>query len=178
MRPSLLPGLVRSAQTNADRGFADVALFEVWPNFQRRPTPGSVDRRQRAAPRACFIDTARAALVRIDDDRRSVDAKADALAVLVAAGRRQRRPCKSLPHLSPKNFPAWLHPGRFRRDPDWAAKCAGLFRRIASPRARNTGRGRTARWVRSHFGSNPGRKSQAHARQTSARSLVISARVA
>jgi phenylalanyl-tRNA synthetase beta chain len=29
MRPSLLPGLVAAAQKNADRGFADVALFEV-----------------------------------------------------------------------------------------------------------------------------------------------------
>src|SRR5690606_5742156 len=29
MRPSLLPGLIAAAQRNADRGFADVALFEV-----------------------------------------------------------------------------------------------------------------------------------------------------
>src|SRR5262249_11757459 len=29
MRPSLIPGLVAAAQRNADRGFADVALFEV-----------------------------------------------------------------------------------------------------------------------------------------------------
>ena len=33
MRPSLIPGLVTSAQKNADRGFADVALFEVGQVF-------------------------------------------------------------------------------------------------------------------------------------------------
>src|SRR6202043_1173331 len=34
MRPSLLPGLVAAAQANADRGFADVALFEVGQVFR------------------------------------------------------------------------------------------------------------------------------------------------
>ena len=34
MRPSLLPGLVAAAQRNADRGFADVALFEVGQIFK------------------------------------------------------------------------------------------------------------------------------------------------
>ena len=33
MRPSLLPGLVKAAQKNADRGFGDVALFEVGQIF-------------------------------------------------------------------------------------------------------------------------------------------------
>jgi len=33
MRPSLLPGLLAAAQRNADRGFADVALFEVGQVF-------------------------------------------------------------------------------------------------------------------------------------------------
>src|SRR5690606_13296164 len=43
MRPSLLPGLIAAAQRNADRGFPDVALFEVsgiyegdTPEAQRR----------------------------------------------------------------------------------------------------------------------------------------------
>src|SRR4029077_5528794 len=34
MRPSLIPGLVSSAQKNADRGFPDVALFEVGQVFK------------------------------------------------------------------------------------------------------------------------------------------------
>jgi phenylalanyl-tRNA synthetase beta chain len=33
MRPSLLPGLIEAAQRNADRGFGDVALFEVGQIF-------------------------------------------------------------------------------------------------------------------------------------------------
>src|SRR5207247_4979888 len=33
MRPSLIPGLVAAAQKNADRGFSDVALFEVGQIF-------------------------------------------------------------------------------------------------------------------------------------------------
>src|SRR5205085_7758964 len=34
MRPSLLPGLVAAAQANADRGFPDLALFEVGQIFR------------------------------------------------------------------------------------------------------------------------------------------------
>ena len=34
MRPSIIPGLVTSAQKNADRGFPDVALFEVGQVFR------------------------------------------------------------------------------------------------------------------------------------------------
>src|SRR5207245_3765073 len=34
MRPSLIPGLVAAAQKNADRGFADAALFEVGQVFR------------------------------------------------------------------------------------------------------------------------------------------------
>src|SRR4030095_3999403 len=34
MRPSLIPGLVAAAQRNADRGFADTALFEVGQIFK------------------------------------------------------------------------------------------------------------------------------------------------
>ena len=39
MRPSLLPGLIAAAQKNADRGFPDVALFEVGQIFRGRPSP-------------------------------------------------------------------------------------------------------------------------------------------
>ena len=34
MRPSLVPGLLRAAQRNADRGYGDVALFEVGQCFE------------------------------------------------------------------------------------------------------------------------------------------------
>ena len=57
MRPSLIPGLVTSAQKNADRGFADVALFEVGQVFkgdqpQDQLTAAAGVRRARARPRA------------------------------------------------------------------------------------------------------------------------------
>ena len=48
MRPSLLPGLLSAAQRNADRGFSDVALFEVGQIFL-----GDTDRDQRMA--ACAV---------------------------------------------------------------------------------------------------------------------------
>src|SRR5436190_23865403 len=34
MRPSILPNLIEAAQRNADRGFADVALFEIGPIYR------------------------------------------------------------------------------------------------------------------------------------------------
>ena len=39
MRPSILPNLIEAAGRNANRGFADVALFEIGPNF-RGDQPG------------------------------------------------------------------------------------------------------------------------------------------
>jgi phenylalanyl-tRNA synthetase beta chain len=39
MRPSILPNLIEAAGRNARRGFADVALFEVGPNY-RGDAPG------------------------------------------------------------------------------------------------------------------------------------------
>ena len=48
MRPSLIPGLVGAAQKNADRGFADVALFEVGQMFR-----GDQPQDQLAAAAAC-----------------------------------------------------------------------------------------------------------------------------
>ena len=55
MRPSLVPGLVTSAQKNADRGFPDVALFEVGQIFkgdkpEDQLTAASGVRRARARP--------------------------------------------------------------------------------------------------------------------------------
>jgi phenylalanyl-tRNA synthetase beta chain len=110
MRPSLLPGLVAIAQANADRGFPDVALFEVGQIFRgdgpqdqfmaaagiRRGTASSagIGRHWSGSPAADALD-----------------AKADAFAVLTAAG----APVQALQVAASsesKNFPAWLHPGR------------------------------------------------------------------
>jgi phenylalanyl-tRNA synthetase beta chain len=106
MRPSLIPGLVGAAQRNADRGFADVALFEVGQAFRGdRPedqfTAASGVRRGLARP----FGSGRHWLT----GAKSVDAfdvKADALTVLAAAG----APVQAL-QIVPGG-PAWLHPGR------------------------------------------------------------------
>ncbi|MGE3148369.1 MAG: phenylalanine--tRNA ligase subunit beta, partial [Pseudorhodoplanes sp.] len=105
MRPSLIPGLVAAAQRNADRGFSDLALFEVGQIFAgenpddqftaatglRRglSTGAGLGRHwQGSAPAGVY------------------DAKADALAVLAAAG----APPQAL-QIVPGG-PACFHPGR------------------------------------------------------------------
>jgi phenylalanyl-tRNA synthetase beta chain len=106
MRPSLLPGLITAAQRNADRGYGDVALFEVGQIFKGdRPedqfTAATGIRRALAKPDGAGRHWSRAA--------QSVDvfdAKADAFAVLAAAG----APMPAL-QIVPGG-PAWLHPGR------------------------------------------------------------------
>ena len=106
MRPSLLPGLIMAAQRNADRGIGDVALFEVGQIFKGdRPedqfTAASGLRRALAKPDGVGRDWSRAATP-VD----AFDAKADAFAVLAAAG----APMAALQIVA--GGPAWLHPGR------------------------------------------------------------------
>jgi phenylalanyl-tRNA synthetase beta chain len=86
MRPSLLPGLIAAAQRNADRGFNDVALFEVSGTYENDTPEGQ--RRVAAGVRRGTAGTERhgrswagnAASMSVHD------AKADALAVLEACG--------------------------------------------------------------------------------------------
>lgn len=115
MRPSLLPGLLRAAQANADRGYGDAALFEVGqvfagdkPEDQRMAASGV--RRGTAKPSGSgrFWQGAAAA---VD----AFDAKADALALLAAAG----APVANLQVTA--DAPGWYHPGRsgsFRLGPN------------------------------------------------------------
>jgi len=105
MRPSLLPGLIAAVQANADRGFADMALFEVGQVFRgdqpedqfiaaagiRHGFASSV------GPGRHWTGSATA---------NAFDVKADALAVLAAAG----APMQALQIVS--GGPAYLHPGR------------------------------------------------------------------
>ncbi|KAA2237345.1 phenylalanine--tRNA ligase subunit beta [Salinarimonas soli] len=106
MRPSLLPGLIKAAQRNADRGFGDVALFEVGQCFASDEPEGQTIRA--AAVRrgsARHEGTGR----HWDGGGRAVDAfdaKADALALLAALG----VPTGGL-QVAPGG-PDWLHPGR------------------------------------------------------------------
>jgi phenylalanyl-tRNA synthetase beta chain len=105
MRPSLLPGLIMAAQKNADRGFGDIALFEVGQIFkgdkpEDQSTAASGVRRGLANPnevgRNWFGSGAADAF----------DAKSDAFAVLAAAG----APLQALQVVA--GAPAWFHPGR------------------------------------------------------------------
>jgi phenylalanyl-tRNA synthetase beta chain len=106
MRPSLIPGLVAAAQKNADRGFPDVALFEVGQIFagdqpQHQLTAASGVRRARARASGSGRHWSNGA-----GEADAFDAKADALAVLAAAG----APAQALQVVP--GGPAWLHPGR------------------------------------------------------------------
>ncbi len=105
MRPSLLPGLIASAQANGDRGFADVALFEVGQIFKG-------DRPEDQFIAAAGIRHGYASSKGIgrhwsgSATADAFDAKADALAALAAAG----APMQAL-QIVPGATP-WLHPGR------------------------------------------------------------------
>jgi phenylalanyl-tRNA synthetase beta chain len=106
MRPSLIPGLVMAAQKNADRGFADVALFEVGQIFKGDQPDDQVTaatglRRALAKP-----DGAGRHWASTNKPVDAFDAKADAFAVLAAAG----APMQAL-QVVPRG-PAWFHPGR------------------------------------------------------------------
>lgn len=106
MRPSLLPGLIAAAQRNADRGFGDVALFEVSGTYE-----GDTPETQRRVAAGIRRGTAK-----LEGAGRSwagnaqnvgvFDAKADAFAVLEACG----APVDRLQVEA--GGPAWYHPGR------------------------------------------------------------------
>jgi phenylalanyl-tRNA synthetase beta chain len=105
MRPSLLPGLIAAAQANGDRGFPDVALFEVGQIFRGdRPedqfVAASGVRHGFASSKGLGRHWSGAA------PADAFDAKADAFAVLAASG----APMQAL-QIVPGG-PNWLHPGR------------------------------------------------------------------
>jgi phenylalanyl-tRNA synthetase beta chain len=106
MRPSLIPGLVAAAQRNADRGFPDTALFEV----------GQIFKGDQPEDQLMAATGIRRALAKADGigrhwsskgvDVDCFDAKADALAILAAAG----APAQAMQVVP--GGPAWFHPGR------------------------------------------------------------------
>jgi len=102
LRPSLIPNLAAAAGRNAARGMDDCALFEVGPRFEG-PKPGqqalvaATLRAGHSGPRH-WAGTRRA----VD----ALDAKADALAALEAAG-------AAVSGLQTSGgAPGWYHPGR------------------------------------------------------------------
>ena len=106
MRPSLLPGLLKAAGRNADRGLGDVALFEVGQCFASDEPEGQVLKAaavRRGAARAEGVGRHWHGGVAAVD---AFDAKADAVALLVALG----LPMAGV-QVAP-GAPAWFHPGR------------------------------------------------------------------
>ena len=100
MRPSLLPGLIAAARRNLDRGAASVRLFEVGRRYLadgERPTAALLLAGERS-PRGWQAGKAQ--------DFDAFDAKAEALALLEAAG----APVHNL-QLFMDAGPTW-HPGR------------------------------------------------------------------
>lgn len=101
MRPSILPNLVAALQRNADRGRADLALFEVAPVYASDRPEGqqtAAGGARLSAPPRHWSGVARAA--------DAFTAKADAIAALEAAG------AKADQLQTGADAPAWYHPGR------------------------------------------------------------------
>ena len=106
MRPSLLPGLLAATARNRNRGFADVALFEV----------GQAYRGDRPEDQFMAAAGVRAGAARLSGTGRNwdgpamaadvFDVKADALALLTALGFDAGKAQVT------RDAPAWFHPGR------------------------------------------------------------------
>lgn len=102
MRPSLVPNLIAAVGRNMARGFSDVALFEVGQAY-------AGDRPEDETLRATGVRRGDAVTRNWQGGQRAVDvftAKADALAVLEAAG----VPINTLQIVT--EAPSWYHPGR------------------------------------------------------------------
>jgi phenylalanyl-tRNA synthetase beta chain len=102
MRPSLLANLIAAAGRNMDRGFTDMMLSEVGHAY-------AGDRPQDETLRAAGIRRGAFTGRNVQGGARAVDAfdaKADALAVLEAAG----APVATLQVVA--GAPSWFHPGR------------------------------------------------------------------
>lgn len=101
MRPNILGNLIQAAKRNADRGFSDVALFEVGPIYKNATPEGQ-------ETVACALRAGSSPRSWITKQRPvdAFDAKADALAALAACG----APTASLQITA--DAPGWYHPGR------------------------------------------------------------------
>jgi phenylalanyl-tRNA synthetase beta chain len=101
MRPSLLVGLLQAASRNQARGFSDLALFEVGPEFQ-----GGEPQEQRVAAAGILVGSTGSKDVHSAQRNVDVfDVKADAEAILFAIG----APSKVQIN---RGANTWWHPGR------------------------------------------------------------------
>ena len=107
MRPSLLPGLLAPCKRNRNRGFADVALFEVGQAYRGDGARGPVHRRRRRARRHRASSRAAAATgTALRRGRRCSMPRPTLSALLAALG---FDPAKAQ---ITRDAPAWYHPGR------------------------------------------------------------------
>ena len=169
MRPSLMPGLIAAAQKNADRGLPT-------SRCSRSDRSSAAIGRRTSSPRppacAARLPSANGIGRHWSAPPTEVDAfdvKADALAVLAAAG----APAQALQVVP--GGPAWFHPGRSRHDPDRPAERARPFRRAASARARGARRRRPAGRVRGDPGKDPGAEGEGDASEAGAGALPVPA---
>ncbi len=107
MRPSLLPGLLAAAQRNADRGFNDLALFEVSGTYE-----GNTPEAQRRVAAGVRRGTAK-----LDGSGRHWAGNVGTGRCIRCQGRCTRRarsvPVPLLTSLQIESGgPAWYHPGR------------------------------------------------------------------
>ncbi len=106
MRPSLLPGLMAAAARNRNRGFDDIALFEIGQSYRGDKPEDQVTAAAGLRAGAARISGAgrhwqdKAATADI------YDVKADCLAALAAAG------VDGAKAQITRDAPAWFHPGR------------------------------------------------------------------
>lgn len=102
MRPSILPNLLTAVKNNIARGYANLALFEIGPEFDgRNPTEQHMSASGIRCGQTAKKDWSHAAR-----DYDIFDAKADALAVIAAA---------KGPYENPQittDAPGYYHPGR------------------------------------------------------------------
>ena len=106
MRPSLLPGLLAAAQRNANRGFSDVALFELGQAYR-----GTEPKDQYISAAGVRTGTAHATGAGRHWSGNATpvdvfDAKADAVSVLAALG------IDAAKAQVTRDAPAYYHPGR------------------------------------------------------------------
>ncbi|MEE7451516.1 phenylalanine--tRNA ligase subunit beta [Methylobacterium radiotolerans] len=106
MRPSLVPGLLRAAQRNADRGYPDAALFEVGQCFASDEPEGQTIRAAAVRRGGATLSGAGRHWDGVAATVDAFDAKADALALLGSLG----VPTGGLQVTA--GGPSWLHPGR------------------------------------------------------------------
>ncbi|MGD0192158.1 MAG: phenylalanine--tRNA ligase subunit beta [Rhizomicrobium sp.] len=101
LRPSVLPSLLAAAQRNSARGFSDILLFEIGPQFD-----GGMPGEQTLVAAGIRIGSGVRSWSKSTHQADAYDAKADMLAAIeTATGGPMTAPIKS-------GAAAWYHPGR------------------------------------------------------------------